>query len=61
MGNQGKGTTTGVVYVIVRGKQIIPMVKIPTIGIVSIFDNETNQFVSGRVEWSMEKGAFVLV
>lgn len=60
MGNQRSGDTkSGYVYMVVWGEQVIPMMKMPQIGTVAIFEQKTGVFVTGSIQWSMEHNQFV--
>lgn len=60
MGNQRSDSTKGgYVYMVVWGEQVIPMMRIPTIGKMAFFNNSTGMFVEGRVEWSITGNTFM--
>ena len=59
MDDKRKGTTSGLVYVVVWGEAVIPMVRIPNIGKIAIYDEKTDSLIEGTIGWSVDKGAFV--
>lgn len=58
MQSKREDSTGELVYVVIWGNTIVPMIKIPNIGIQSMYDHDTNTFKQGRYVWDLGRNMF---
>lgn len=58
MQNQGAGTGGRLVYVVVWDEQVIPLLRIPQLGVTAIYNNTSDEFTEGTIGWDLGNTCF---